>query len=385
MILYFFVNNSIKQSLLSAIPFVLVFAVYLLLRLIIVGFEKYPVTDVANSPYLYATASEAFATKVFVLFKYLWLLILPHSLTTDYGYNQLPYVSLNSIQFILSLLLISVLIIYSIFTFHKRSLISFCILYFLISISLGTNLIFDLGAPLAERMLFQPSLAFCIAIAFLILKVEKKSSIIIYGLLLSIVLLFSIKTISRNADWKNNETIILGDVATSPNCSRLNLYACERYIIKANNEQEANLKTEYLNKAIEYGEKSLKIHPKFAYIYQRLGFAYFHQLNYLKAAELWLHATDLEPDNKETKQCLYNLSNEFCKQGNIYSDQNKTNEAIKQYLEATELNGENIQAWYNLGGNYLINKDTVNADKAWEKVKQLDAGCLIKKEDFNHN
>ena len=344
MILYFFFNNSIKQSLLSAIPFVLVFAVYLLLRLIIVGFEKYPVTDVANSPYLYATASEAFATKVFILFKYLWLLILTHPLTTDYGYNQLPYVSLNSIQYILSLLLISVLIIYSIFTFYKRSLISFCILYFLITISLGTNLIFDLGAPLAERMLFQPSLAFCIAIAFLILKVEEKSSIIIYGLLLSIVLLFSIKTISRNANWKNNETIFLADVATSPNCSMLNLYACERYIIKANNEQEANLKTEYLNKAIEYGEKSLKVHPKFAYIYQRFGFAYFHQLNYMKAAELWLHATDIEPDNKETKQWLYNLSNEFCKQGNIYSDQNKTNEAIKQYLKATELNGENIQA-----------------------------------------
>ena len=385
LIIYFFLNQTIKKSLYYSIPFAILFIVYLVLRLAIVGFEKYPVTDVTNAPYLYATASEAFATKVFILFKYLCLLIFPNPLTTDYGYNQIPYITIFSAKFIGSFILLFSMIIYAVYTFKNKSLLSFSILYFFITISPATNFIFDLGAPLAERMLFQPSLAFCIAVAFLFLKAEKKAKLISYGLLSIILILFSIKTIARNNDWKNNETIILADVTTSPDCSRLNLYACEQFIIKANAETNADLKTEYLNKAITYGEKSLKIHSKFAYIYQRLGFAYFNQQNYFKAADLWLQASKLDPDDMETKQWLGNLSNTFYKQGNSFSEQNKTDEAIKCYLKATKLNKNNIEAWYNLGGNYFINKDSANAAKAWDIVKQLDLNFPIKKQDFNHN
>ena len=385
LIIYFFLNQTPQKTFKYSIPFVALFIAYFIIRLAVVGFEKYPVTDIANAPYLYATAPEAFATKIFILFKYLWLLLIPHPLSTDYGYNQIPYIEINSISFILSFLLMSGLLIYSFYTIRQKSILSFCILYFFITISVGTNLIIDLGAPLAERMLFQSSLAICIVIAFLVLKAAKKARIVSFTFLSIILVLFSIKTAARNSNWKNNETIILADVITSTECSRLNLYACEQYIIKANAETNANLKNEYLNKAILYGEKSLKIHPKFAYIYQRLGFAYFNQQNYFKAADLWLQASKLEPDNMETKQWLDNLCNIIYKEGNSLSEKNNIDDAIRYYLKATELNKNNIEAWYNLGGNYFIKNDSVNAIKAWDIVKQLDPNFPIKKEDFNHN
>jgi len=385
LIFYFFYRQTIKQSLIQTIFFAVVLFIYLGLRHNMVGFNSYPIEDVANSPYIYAIQSEAFATKVFVLWKYLALLFLPYPLSSDYGYNQIPYVGLVSFPFIFSFLICTSLVVYSFISFKSRSLLSFCILYFFITLSVGTNFIIDLGAPLAERMLFEPSLAFCIAIAAFIVEPPKKSRILSYGIFGLLVVLFSIKTIKRNMDWRSNESLILEDVTNSPDCSRLNLYACEQYILKSNNEPNDELRKEYLNKAVVYGEKSLAIHNKFAYIYQRLGFAYFNQQNYLKASELWLKASELEPNNKETKQWLVDLSTIFYKNGNAFIDKNNTEDAIKNYLKATELNSNNIAAWYSLGGSYYMKNDSMNSSKAWNKVKTLDPNFRIAKEDFSHN
>ena len=87
----------------------------------------------------------------------------------------------------------------------------------------------------------------------------------------------------------------------------------------------------------------------------------------------------------ETKQWLDNLCNIIYKEGNSFSEKNNIDDAIRYYLKAIELNKNNIEAWYNLGGNYFIKNDSVNAIKAWDIVKQLDPNFPIKKEDFNHN
>ncbi len=382
LILYFFFKQSIKKSLLFSIPFILIFFGYMLLRYFIVGFNYYPVDDITNSPYLYAIAPEAFATKTFILFKYMWLLVFPYPLSTDYGYNQIPYIGMRSFQFFFSFLLICGLIVYSFITFKRKSLFSFCILYFFVTISVGSNFIIDLGAPLAERMLFQPSLAFCIVVALLFLKSNNYSKMLSNFFLFAILILFSVKTFSRNSEWKNNETLFLADVISSPNCSRLNLYTCERYIIKSNNENDKKLKNEYLIKAVYYGERSLKIHSKFAYTYLRLGFAYYHLFNYFKATDLWIQAQKLEPTNQEIKKWTENLSDILYKQGNGLFEQAKMDEAINYYLKSIELNANNVETWYNLGGIYFLRNDTINGMKAWNMVKKLDPKHQFNKEEF---
>jgi len=380
--LYFFLHQSVKNSILLSIPFIILFAGYMLLRYLIVGFEHYPVHDITNSPYLYATSSEAFATKTFILFKYLCLLVFPYPLSSDYGYNQIPYISISSAQFIFSFILIIGLIAYSLYTFKMRTLFSFCILFFFVTISVGTNFIFDMGAPLAERLLFQPSLAFCIVFAFLFLKGIKNSKAISTILLFVVLILFSVKTIARNNEWKNNETLFLTDVISSPDCSRLNLYASEVYIIKANKENNIELKNEYLNKAVYYGEQSLRIHSKFAYSYLRLGFAYYHLHEYFKTADLWIQALKLEPEDPDAIKWTKFLSSVLYKEGNGFFDQGKDDEAIKYFIKSVELNKENVEALYNLGGIYFIKGDTIRAEQSWDKVRKSDPNHQFNKEEF---
>lgn len=136
LVAYFFFGQSFKQSALYAIPLLLIFIAYMALRIAIVGFHYDTVTDVLNAPFFYATKTEAFATKVFLLVKYLGLLFFPHPLSFDYGFNQIPYLSLSSVKFILSFLLLGGMLVYALLTLRKKSMASFCILFFFISIFL---------------------------------------------------------------------------------------------------------------------------------------------------------------------------------------------------------------------------------------------------------
>lgn len=377
---YFFYHLSIKKSIFISVPFVFVFIFYMLLRYFVVGFAHYPVTDITNAPFLYASVEESFATKIFILSKYLWLQVFPFSLTTEYGYNQIPYLQINSHEFILSMVLLLSLSFYSVYTIKKRSVISFCIIYYFVAISVAGNFIIDLGITIGERMLFVPSFAFCIAFAYLILNFNSRiyAAILVFLVLIS----FSIKTIVRNSEWKNNETLFLADVVTSPNSARMNLYACETYIIKANKENNLQTKDGFLKKAIYYGEQSLKIHSKSADAYLRLGFAYFHLYDYFKAANQWILAKKIDPKDPDVLKWTQYLSQGLYMQGNGYSEKGLIDDAIMCYLKSTQLNESNAEAWYNLGGNYFLKNDSNTATFAWSKVKVLKPEHRFKKEDF---
>jgi len=385
LLLYFFFNRTLKKVVLFSLPLIAVFIGYLTLRIAVVGFSHSTNTDILNSPFLYATASEAFATKVFILFKYLWLLILPHPLSCDYGFNQIPYIGITSIQFILSLLLYLGLITYAVFTFKKKSIFSFCILYFMLTISLVANFIVDIGTPLSERLLFQPSLAFCIVLAIFYLKAEQRSKVLANTTIVVVLVLFSIKTFTRNFDWKNDETLYFADATNAPNSARTNLYAAERYIQKANVETNRKLKNEYLKNAIYYGERSLKIYPNYFITYLNLGDAYFFLLDYFKAADLWIKAYNLNPSSPDTIECTERLSSILFEEGNKFYEKGNIGDAIRCYLKSVELNSKNVEAWYNLGGTYFLINDTKDAIAAWRNVLNLSPNHQLDKEQFHLN
>jgi len=383
LIIYYFFNQSLKRVTLLSLPLIAVFTGYLFLRFSVVGFKTYTETDVLNAPFLYATASQAFATKVFILVKYIGLLFFPYPLSSDYSYNQIPYIGIFSFQFIISLLFLLSLVAYAFYGFKYKSLFSFCILYFMATIALVTNFAVNIGAPLAERLLFQPSLAFCFAMAACYIIVQKRSVVAANTVLIVILLLFSAKTVLRNAEWKNNETLYFADIIAAPNSARINLSVGERYLLKAIKfESDKKLKTEYLSKVIYHYERAIKIYPTNPAAYLDLGVAYFGMRDYFKAADLWIQAYRLDPANARAKKSTEQLSAVLLQEGFNYYLKGNTDEAIRCYLKATELNFNNVEAWYNLGGNYFLLNDTKNAIAAWENVLKLAPNHPLNKDPF---
>ncbi len=382
LLLYYFFNQTLKQSLFRALPFTIVLAGYLALRFSIIGFKTPTVNYIMDDPFLFATGAQAFATKIFILAKYIWLLIFPHPLSSDYSYNQIPYINLFSFQFILSALSLFVLVGFAFINFKRKSLSSFCILYFFVTISIVANFVVEIGAPMGERFLFQPSLAFCMIVATGYVQIVPRFRMLTNIVFITIILLFSIKTITRNRDWKNNETLYLADVVSAPNSVRTNQYALEICILKANAETNAELKKQYFNKAIEYGTKAHELYPDNPITSMELGSAYFGLTDYFKASDLWIQAYQLIPDDPQAKYYVELLSTILYKKGNAFHEQHNFKDAIKCYKRATELNFNNTEAWYNLGGNYFLINDSKNAMQAWQNVLKLQRYHKFDKDEF---
>lgn len=381
LIFYFFANHTLKKAIQFSIPLIFVFAGYMLLRFLIVGFGHVTIIGIENDPFLFATVSQAFATKVFILTKYLKLLFMPYPLSWEYGYNQIPYVNLLSFQFIFSFLLITSLIVYAILTFRQKSIFSFCVFYFFLTLSLVANFLVDVGTPFSERFLFQPSLAFCIVIATLFLQLNKNRKLPVNLIFIFILLLFSLKTIFRNAEWKNNETLYLTDVKSSPNSIRANSAAANILLFKGYYETNVEIKKMFLKKSIYYAEKALKIDHNNQRVYRYWQSSFYGLFDSYKSADLFFQDNDFNFSDPKVKIALDNLSTDNYKKGNGFLELNVDN-AIECYLKSVALNKYNIEAWYNLGGGYFIKNDTTNAIKAWDKVKALDPNHSFNKAEF---
>jgi tetratricopeptide (TPR) repeat protein len=368
---YFFFNSTVKQSLKFILPLLGVFLVYAAIRFIVIGFDIKSDNDVLNYPFMYATPTQAFASKVYLLFKYIGLLFLPYPLISDYGYNQIPYINLSSSKFIISAATIVGLLIYSFATFNKRAIFSFCILYFFTTIILFSNFIIDIGTFLAERLLFQPSLAFCIIIAILTVHGINRNKLITLSLISVLAIIFSFITIKRNAEWKNNEMLYNTDVKKAPESVRLNYNAAYSLILKSKTENNIVLKRDYLQKAVIYNEKIFGSYLHYSPLYVNLGFAYFGLGNYFKAADNWLLAYNIEPENPAAKERIRLVSDMLFNQGNNFYRLHNYNAAITCYKKSVEVNDKNADAWYNLGKIYFMENDITNGIESWQKVKLL--------------
>lgn len=252
LMLYYFDKQKLSEAIFKTLPFLLVTVLYLLIRVKITGIKSDPSSDIMNSPYLFATSAEKFATKIEVMGKYLLLLIFPHPQSYDYSYNQIEYIKPNNIKFIIPFVINSTLLIFAFKKFKERNIYSFAIFFYFISIALVSNFILNVGAPIGDRFLFQPSIGFAIAIAaaltYFIEKVNWQTiavrKTITTVFVLAIVILSGFKTINRNGDWKNGDILYLVDVETSPNSAHANMNAAVAAINlsnKATDPKEKNM------------------------------------------------------------------------------------------------------------------------------------------------
>ena len=294
-----------------------------------------------------------FASAVMLLGKYLLLLIIPYQLVCDYSFNQIPIVGVDDISFIVSFILFATIGIYAVLNFRKKNPIVFGLLFFLITLSLYSNIFFEVGSSFAERFMFLPSLGFSIFFVFLIsnlLKVESKvknqteieilkSKPVFTALFILILSLFSVKTITRAAEWKSQETLFSIDVKNSPNSAHMHFYRGLSIDDQAKKEKDSLKKITIRYQAVEQYEKGLSIYPEYANCFEKLGLAY-NDLN--------------DPDKS-----LYNFNN-FIKHfpnkaeawnftGVIYFKQGNTDKAIENYKKAISLDSSYADAYFNMG------------------------------------
>jgi tetratricopeptide (TPR) repeat protein len=383
MMLYIVKGDSIPQSVIASIPFFAVAFLYMMIRFKIVGAGAAAESpDVLNAPFKFTKGNERLATKIEILDHYLKLLFYPNPLSSDYSYSSIPYKNFKNGWVWLSILIHISLIVATIKLFFKRNILAFALAIYLLNLFMVSNLLMEIGATMGERLVYHSSLGFIMAVSIGIVWLFDKiknvpvRTAVSVGVGIIVTVWCSEKVIARNAQWKNDTTLFMKDVETVPNSVLVNGNIGKAYYDISQKPENKPREKELIYKGIYHLEKAVSIHPKYVNGYINLGVAYYALKDFDKAKKYWEITRQLYPNNPYLLNNLRALSFAFYTEAmGIVSktkDKDQMQKAIKDLESATELDPNNPDFRYDLGGlNYM----TGNVEKArvdWQQVLRIN-------------
>ncbi|MCB0638230.1 MAG: hypothetical protein KDC54_16485, partial [Lewinella sp.] len=270
--LYLFSQASWRRIGWTLVPLLLAFGLYLAIRINAIGYLYKPdlvVSGIMNDPFLGLGWQEKYATIASTLGKYLQLLIFPHPLTHDYYPYQIPIIGWGHWKAWGSLLLYVGLFALALKTFRKGSLVSWSIFYYLFTLSIVSNIVISLGAPMNERFVYVSSLGACALFVYVLTRwapasgqgtsFQRWAGI---GLLALMGLGFAYKTITRVPAWEDAMSLNRAAITVSVNSARANSYMAYSLYQRGLQEQPIQQMATY-QEALPYVERALEIYPTY--------------------------------------------------------------------------------------------------------------------------
>lgn len=265
--------NVLKRSAVFISPFVLYFG----LRSIVLSdvLIEAPIDPVANSLALANGFGEKLASNFAIFAKYIQLAIFPIHLSWDYSVSQLPLFNFGSLSAIAGVVSVLILIGLLVFGVLRRQLIGYGAILFLATFILTSNFFFLINCPLGERFLFMPVLGILIILVLgferLAISINKNYSIAFFAV---ICIYYAGRTVIRNADWKNNQTIYESALTVAPNSVKVHFNLATEYLEQGVGASSVVEKRALFEKAIIHFNAAEKIYPAYSLIYENSGFVY---------------------------------------------------------------------------------------------------------------
>lgn len=354
---YFFKNIKLKEISRLLLPYVLVLTVFLVVRYLVIIGRGAELTYVNNALLIYDGFFESYAMAFYILLLYLKLLIFPYPLLWDYSYGHFEMDNTVILLAIISFLIYLAMLIYALTGFKKKNIFSFLILFYLLTFSMVSNIFFYIGSTMSDRFLFIPSFAFCIAIMIIAGKVFKinfetakpkfkTGSIILFSILFMV---FSAYSYSESKQWKNDQTVTIGDYGKTHSFRARMSYVEIMY--KRANEIRDN--REVMNNARMEIHKLLSDFPDEAEVWYMDGIismAYGDQKSAIESYKKTLSLNDHHLD------ALNNL-------GTIYHTEGEYDIALEHYNRILAIDSSYYRVFGNIGMIHHFLKDY---DKALE-------------------
>jgi tetratricopeptide (TPR) repeat protein len=345
-------------------------------------------------------------TAMLSLLFYLKILIYPYPLLYYYGFNTIPLSSLFTPLALLSVLIYSALLIYSLANLKKKTFLSFAILWYLIGISMYSNIITPAVGVVAERFVFLGSLGFIMILVFFIFRIfrtDPKSLTIDlpYRLkIISVVVLITIPytyvTVTRNRDWRNMMALYKKDIPRLTNSAKAN-YQYAGFLLSNLYNDENFLKYGVSNQFLRETVKkhlriSLKVYPSYnalndigtvflfvekqydsaLYYFNKavnydstltpgwinMGMAYRQLGEYKKSMDCYQKVLDLEPKQIKAYFAIADL----------YFDMGEINKAVRMNEVMMKKYPDFDMPYINIGNYHMQKQDTAGAVQYWEEA-----------------
>lgn len=369
-------KRTIASIAFKTLPYVAAGALFMFCRYAVLGTmgSDFELLLINNSLIAADTFSERLATSIYILGKYILLLIAPVTLVFDYSYNTIPVIGFGDFRFLLSFIVLGGGLYYALKNLPKRDPAAFGIVFFLGTILLVSNIFILIEATMAERFIYSPSYGFCIAagvFAGRMLRTTGKNKLpdlqsnkVPVYVFAAILLVFSIRTVARNADWKDNYTLLTKDVKANPGSARIRYaYGSALLFEKAIDEKNTDQKNAYLMQAVEQLKAGVSIIREYNDAWFHLGLAYKELGNAPEAVKAFEEARSLKGFEEAAR---------FSNSGVAYGMAAQYDKAVLDLRKAIEMEPENADHWNNLG-LYLS-----EAGRIPESINALDTALKLK-------
>jgi len=373
LILMLFRKQSFKKAISYSSWYLIPFGIYLLMRYRVLGSIRGDKTIAVLDNLLVAAPNTLvrFATALKILGFYIWKLIFPHPLMNDYSLKQITLTDFSQLWPYLSILIYGGLIFIAIKYWKKLPLLTFGIAFFLITLSLYSNLFFIIGTSFGERLLFAPLLGFCLVLVFLVFNLfnidlasnQLKKAKVPIGFILALAIAYSFKTVDRNRAWKDNFTLYSTDIENCDKSARCHYYyGLGLMKEKAMNTRDVIQRNELIKQAVDAFKSAITIYPSYSDAWGQLGLAFYRLKNYRAAENAYLKAAELNPSNATA---LSNL-------GSMYFELKKYSAAKNSLQRAVKVNPNHLDALYNYASTLGTLGEFNSAITYFKKVIAID-------------
>jgi hypothetical protein len=296
------------------------------------------------------SSSERIATSLRTCLEYAGMLVFPIKLSADYWSTEVPLIGWNKLIVYASIMLIIASVFFALKFRKNLPAFTWGISFFGISLFPVSNLPFAIGVLKAERILYAPSLGFIIALTSLLYLIYQHNKyriplfilIAIYGSGLAV------KTWLHNPVWKNNFTLSLASVRTSPDSPRMNNLLGQAY----KKQKKTTQSLYYLEKAVASRPEHLPAVVNLALMKKSTGD--------LQGAILLLEQALRY--NKNHYEAGVNLIGLYRSAGQLQAGRKLGNRLLKVYPQSAPI-------MTNLGNIYYDLGQTQKAQRFWDKAK----------------
>lgn len=274
-----------------------------------------PILELMNNPFVEWTGTVwrevpgqmRVATGFYTLLLYLKLSFLPVGLVHDYYPTSIALQRFSDLGPWLGLLLHVAIGGFALVKARTHRLLALGVVIYLAGISVASNILFPVGTLMSERFLFFPSLGWALAVGYLIFLLSKKVGASAAYLGVGVVVIFSVLTILRNPDWKDNYTLFTTDVKTQPNSAKLLNAAGGARVDKYQSYAEAARpgQVQLLKDAIVDLDRAIEIHPTYRNAFLIRGNAKLLQEQFDPAIADYEAALELSPNYQPAEDNLF--------------------------------------------------------------------------------
>lgn len=369
-------------------PMLAAAVVYFLLRRWALGTLEPPAWTEYDNIAATAPAFDRILTATAALGRHLWLLVWPARLSADYSYHQIPLVTSPAEPMVwLTLLFVVLACGYAWRRRADRPEAGVGLLLFAVTYSPVSNVLFPIGTLVAERLLYVPSIGFCLFAVSVGRDAAQFRSRWAPVWVAALLAVGASRALVRNLDWRSDLTLFRSALAVTPHSSRVHVnygvalmderdnpgaereFKAALAIYPKNATALANLGLVYLKakqpaEAARVLQEAVAIKPKDSRAHNNLGIALHRLGRYDEALAALRSAASLDPHYAKPLDTM----------GMVFESMGRLDEAERAYRDALRIDADSAETWYGLGLLALSRREERTGREAFEAVLRLRPG-----------